>query len=351
MSKATIKGFFNPRHAGDTFKGLNSTIDGTVADKPIGNLFAFLKAAGRDYFIKRVPAGVLDPEGAIDSNGQAVPAWIEVPGQYHLARSSDNRVISPHTVTDSYAPLSLMDMAEELQPWCDAGWTTPDGVYSARNESLELLSLRLDAGGDLPDGEKFLHYMVFQNPHATGGKPKGKIISWRIVCANTFARAIASTADWTITHRIGIDTPEKQAEIMAERRKEAVEAWDNARKHIDALAERIQTLKGIPLSIGEAESMTDRLLGIGTKEKDSKRAENKKEAILRAFNMPQFGTFGKDAWDWNNAVTFTNSSEHAENNRKSKVSALDRLVRNVDPNATGYRFEEKANGLLAELIG
>lgn len=343
MSKATIKGFFNPRHAGDTFKGLNGSIDGTLAPTIIQDLRAFLKAAGRDYYIRKDP--VYQKFGT---------DFAEVENQFHLTRSSDSRVVSPHTVTESYEPLSLMDMADELQPWCDQGWTTPDGVYSARNESLELLTLRLDAGGiSMPDDEKFMHYIIFENPHASGGKAKGKIISWRVVCANTFAAAISAKSDFQITHRVAKGTPEEQQAIMATRTKDAVAAWEQAREYIRTLADRIAVMKAAKITKADAANLTAKLLGIeGDKEEDiSSRSKNRRDAILAGFNMPGFGTFGVSAYDWLNAVTFVNSSPLATINKKSKVDAVDRLVRNVTTNGTGFKMEADANSVLAEFIG
>ena len=351
MPKAKIKGFFNPAFEGDTFKGLNGSIDGEVATKVIADLPGFLKAAGRDYYVKKVPARILDPMGAIDEAGNIVPADIDVENQFHLVRSTDYHVVSPHTVTESYAPLSLVDIAEELQPWCDQGWISPDGVYSARNESLELLSMRLDAAGmTFPDGEKFVHYIIFTNSHATGGKAKGKIISWRVICANTFAAAISAVADFVISHRVAAGDTEAQQTIMAERLAAGVAGWKTAKDHIAALAEKVNAFKAIPFGLSQAEKLTDKLLDIGDPEKASTRAKNKKEAIMKAFNMPSVGTFGNSAYDWQNAVTFVNSSPFADINKKSKVSALDRLVRNVELQGTGFGFEAKANELLAELV-
>lgn len=340
---AKIKGFFNPRHAGDTFKGLNGSIDGMVADRIIGNLQDFLKAAGRDYYIRKDP--VYQRFGT---------EFAEVENQFHLVRSSDSRVVSPHTVTESYAPLSLMDMAEELQPWCDQGWVTPDGVYSAKEESMELLTLRLDAGNIvLPDGENFLHYIVFENAHATGGKAKGKIISWRVVCANTFASAVSAVSDFTISHRVARGSDEKQQEIMALRAKDAVSAWEQAKEHIRKLSDRITVMQAAKITAADAKNLTDRILGVDgmTEETISTRSKNKRAAILSAFNMPAMGTFGQSAYDLLNAVTFINSSPMAEFNRKSKVDALDRLVRNVSVNGTGFKEERKAEEVLAEVIG
>ena len=349
QTKNTITGFFNPRHAGDTYTGLGLAMgmDGTIADRVIPDLPSFLEAAGRNYYIKRVPAGVLDPNGAVAEDGSVVPSWIEVEGQYHLVRSSDHRVVSPHTVSEQYAPLSLVDMADELQPWCDAGWATPDGVYSSKRESLEILSMRLDAGGDLPDGEKFLHYVIFQNPHGAGGTAKGKIISWRIVCANTFAAAVSASSDFTISHRVAAGDHEAQRAIMVERSQQAVAAWSKVQDHIAGLADRINNWQSVPVSSTQAENLTDRLLGIAKLENASPQKKNRRAAILSGFNMPSMGTNGKTAWDWLNGVTYVNSSPNAEANKKSKVSAVERAVRVTDTNGTGFKLEQQAEKVLA----
>jgi len=340
--QATIKGYFNPVKTGDTFKGLNSSIDGEVAPKIYQGIGEFLTAAGRDYFIKK--AKVYQACG---------DTFAEVENQFHLVRSTDERVVSPHTVSDQYAPLSLVDMAEELQPWCDQGWATPDGVYSGRNESLEILTLRLDAGGTLPNDEKFMHYIVFQNPHGSGGTSKGKIISWRIICANTFAAAVSYASDFSITHRVAGGDHAVQQLIMAQRAKDAVAAWQKVQKHIADLSERINVWSGVQLAQKDAENLTEKLLGITDLEKASTRAKNRRDAILAAYSMPSMGTNGRTAWDWINGVTFVNSSPMAAINspKASKVSGVDRAIRTLDTNGSGFKLEADAEKVLANFNG
>jgi len=359
-----IKGFFNPRTEGDTFKGLGLAMgmDGTVADAIHRDLYGFLKAAGRDYHIKKVPAFDWSPVGAMDAeSGEMVPGAIEVENQYHLRRSHDHRIVSPGTVTDSYAPLSLMDVAEEIAPWVQAGWATPDAVFEARNGSLEVLVLRLDAGMDaneLRDGDFYVHYIVIQNPHGRGGKARGKIISFRIVCANTFAAAVSAASDFTITHRVAKGDPEEQAAIMQERTKEAVAAWEKVQAHIADLAKRINVWADATITFADAEHLTDQLLGLadgGTKTlagKDaSGQAKNDREAVLAAYAMPQYGTNGATVYDWINGVTFVNSSPNSDRVKGSKVSMIDRVVRNVDPNGTGLKVEVKAQKVVDAFLG
>lgn len=352
MKQATIRGFFNPRKEGDTFSGLNSSIEGTVAPHVIRSLPEFLREGGRDYFIRKVPARVTDPFGGLDENGNPVPMDRDVEGQFHLVRSNDGKVVSPHTVTGQYGPLSLLDLSEDLAPWVDAGWATPDGVYDSREGSLEILSLRLDAGEDPTDGE-FLHYAIIQNAHATGGTAKGKIISWRIICANTYARAVAAECDFSITHRTANGSADVQSAIMRERSKLAIQAWERLQGHVSKLAERVNVWKGSPITLADATLLTDRLLEIdGKKAEDiSGQAENRRESILAGFNVPKFGTFGQTAYDWMNAVTFDNSSPFSARNAKSKVGSLERVVRNVSATGSGFAFEGKAEKVLADYIG
>jgi hypothetical protein len=352
MSDRKIQAFFNGERQGDTFQGLNDSIQGRNAGRIIATLPEFLKEAGRDYCIRKVPARVTDPFGGIDASGAIVPMDRDVEGQFHLMRGSDGQVVSPHTVSGQYGPLSLVDLSEELNPWVSEGWATPDGVYSTDDGSVEVLSLRLDAGDVANMTPEFRHYAILENPHARGGKAKGKIISWRIVCANTFAMAIGAASDFTVGHRMANGDPETQSAIMRDRAKLKIQAWENLQTHVRTLAQRIDVLKSVPLGFKDAENLTEKLLGIdGVPVEDrSKRSENRKDAILAGFKFPQFGTFGESAYDWLNAVTFDTSSPFAPQNQKSKVSGMDRMLRNIDSTGVGYGIEAKANSLLETLV-
>jgi len=340
MVKSSIKAFYNCNNDGSKFSAFGFP-DGECTDICIRDLQKFLEVTGRNYFIKKAP--VLQRFGG----GEIA----EVENQYHLVRSVDERVVSPHTVTDQYAPLSLMDVAEEIAPWVQAGWATPDAVFEARNGSLEVLVLRLDAQGEITNGDFYVHYIVIQNPHGSGGKARGKIISFRIVCQNTFAAAVGAASDFLITHRVASGDAEAQQKIMAQRTKDAVEAWKKVQEHIRVLAEKVNVWQGIPLQFSDAKELTNKLLGVKDEEDASQRTLNRRDAILSAFSMPQFGTFGRNAYDWINGVTFVNSSPNAETNKSSKVSAIDRTVRNIDPTGTGFKLEFEAEELLAELVG
>lgn len=335
-----ITGFFNPQKEGDKFAGLNGTIDGRTNDHIEQNLHRFLEQADRDYDVLVRPAFVGTGDGERN----------EVPDQFFLTRSSDNVVISDKTVTRSYGPLSLKDIANELQPFCDQGWATPDGVYD-RGGSLEIVSLRLDAGGDLPNGETFKHYIIVENPHGGGGKIKGKIIDWRIVCANTFAAAVSASHDFTVTHRIPRESVDPN-DIMKQRIAFAVEQWENVQSHIRELADRIDVFSGFKMDDAAALAATDKLLAIDGRAEDaiSTRAKNKRDAIMAGFNKPEAGTDGDSLWDWYNGVTYFLSSPQAEINVKSKVDPLDRIVRNVSPDGSGAKVESRAMDIALDLI-
>lgn len=215
-----------------------------------------------------------------------------------------------------------------------------------------MLVLRLDASGEIADDEFFVHYIVIQNPHGSGGTAKGKIISFRVVCQNTFASACSAASDFAITHRVASGSAEEQAEVMAKRTQDAIKAWDKVQEHIRVLSEKVNTWSAAPIARADAEHLTEALLDIpaGKGTEATGRKRNMREAILDAWNRPQYGTFGQTGYDWLNAVTFVNSSPFSEIVQKSKVGAVDRAVRNMSATGTGFKVEQKAERILEGFI-
>jgi hypothetical protein len=340
-----ITGYFNARQEGDTnAPSMFAGVTGTTSEEVFTDIKAFLAAANRDYGILRVQSQVLDPFGGTDETGEIVPAIREVENQYHLTRTSDGRVVSPKTVSDQYHPMTLMDLAEEIQGWVDDEWCTPDAVFAGKNESLEIFSLRLDGGGELENGEQWTHQIVFRLPHGVGGKCRGSIISFREQCSNTFG-AMAFGKEFVIGHRMSAKmTEDERAAAMAKRAKDAATAFKVAQKHIEELEKRIALWESTPITFAQAEALTDSLLDITNIDdpKLSTRKKNRREAILEGFNMPRWGTMGDTLYDWFNGVTFENSSPNSEAVKKSTVETTDRMIRNVDPNGSGNKHEAKA---------
>ena len=351
MNAYGITGFFNARQDGDQHaKSIFSGIDGETAEAVISDLPTFLEAAGRDYGILRKPALIRDPFGGVNEDGEVIEAVREVENQFHLTRTNDGRVVSPHTVTAQYAPLTLLDVAAEIQPWCDAGWVTPDAVYSGKNESLELLCLRMDASGDLPNDLDWKHYIVIRLPHGSGGKAKGTYVHFSPTCSNAFG-SLGRGREFVIGHRISAQmTDDERHVVMGQRAKEAKEAWASANDHIAKVGQRINRWINAPVSMAQAELLTDTLLKITSLDDASTRKKNVRESILDGFQMPQFGTEGATLFDWLNGVTFVNSSPHSDAVSKSSVSPVDRIIRNVDPNGSGYKLEAKAYTLADQFL-
>jgi len=346
-----ITGFFNARTDTDkAAKSIFSGVTGETSDSIIKDLPTFLERAGRDYGILRTPALVTDPFGGVDAQGAICPVVREVENQFHLSRTSDGRVVSPHTVTKQYAPLTLMDVAAEIKPWLDAGWVTPDAVFSGKNESLELLCLRMDADGMLPNGEQWQHYIILRLPHAAGGKCKGQVVDFRERCSNVYA-AIGRGNEFTISHRISSKMTEAERQAaMGERVKLAKNAWKTAQDHVKALAGKVNAWNGRTVTNAQAVRLTNALLGIKSIDDASGNAKNKQEAILNGFDMPQFGTNGATLYDWVNAVTFYTSSPNSAVVAASKVNPTDRMIRNVDPQGTGFKMEDAAQKLAARFV-
>jgi hypothetical protein len=317
------------------------SVKGTLSDTLYHSLPDFLTAAGRSYGIRRVQS--VHPE-----------THAPIANQFLLLRSDNGKIVSPKNVSRSYAPMSLLDIAAEVQHFCDAGWATPDSVFGGGflpdgGESVEILCLRLDAGGiEFPAGEKLVHYMVLINPH-NGRKAQGKFISYRPWCKNMFSALLSGTYDFAIPHRIARE--EDPATIMQDRIRRAVETWENAKKKIRHLADRINIWNSLPLAANDVRNLTDRLLEIeGTPEAAiSSRSKNKRDAILSAFNRPDIGTHGATAYDFLNAVTFTVSSPDSPANRESKTPAGDRIIRSIDPLGSGFEIERGARILVDSL--
>lgn len=327
-----LKAFFNVRDGRD----MHSSIRGDVADTLIQSPAEFLQAGGYDYCVKRQPA-----YQAFEMDGER--QFAEVHNQFHLVRSSDQAVVSASTVTSSYDPLSLVDIADELQGIVDEGWATPDAVYTARNGQLEMLTYRIDFQGDI-DGENLQHYITVMNPHGAG-KAVGGILTYRPTCANIFA-SFRHGGDFAITHRKA-----RSAEGVAKARlARSVEIWDRLQKHIAGMAADIQMFKSFGVSRKEAEQLTAKLLGIlGKGDKEiSAQARNKRDRIINGFNLPAMGTNGQNLYDWFNAVTWMLSSPHA--NAKSKVSPTQRMVRTVDRQGTGFRLENRARQIALDMV-
>lgn len=334
--KQQARAFFN---LATDAEGVRMSVKGTMADRLYQGLPEFLQAAGRDYGIRRVQA--VHPE-----------THAPITNQYLLLRSNDGVIVGPKNVSKSYAPMSLVDIAAEVQPFCDQGWATPDSVFAGGflpdgGESVEILILRLDAGGiELPAGEKLVHYMVLINPH-NGRKAQGKFISYRPWCKNMFSALLSGGYDFAIPHRVARE--EDQAKIMQERIKRAIETWENAKKKIRRLADRIQFWNDLPLTLPEATTLTDRLLEIDPTEKPSTRTQNRREAILAAFDRADIGTHGQSAYDWLNAVTFVVSSPDCGLNATSTTPAGDRMIRCIDPLGSGFDMERSAKILVDSL--
>jgi hypothetical protein len=330
-----VTAYFNGRENGSKAT-LNSLIRGEQSDRIVRNLPEFLREAGRDYSIMVVPSYQQIPA---EDGGE--PEFRAVPDQFNLVRSSDRHVVSPKTVSGQTDPISLMDIADSVGSMVDAGWATPDCVYEARDGSLEVLTLRLDADGMLGE-EEFRYFACIVNPHGGSGKVQLKIVTFRPWCSNMFAAMVSQAYDLAVGHR-----KSRKAEVgtvTKERFDFAVQQWENLQEHIRRLSERVNVFSSMPLATRDAEELTDKLLGITKLEDASTQRKNDREFILANFDRKEIGTFGRNAWDWMNAVTHLTS-----NGRGGKKDPIDRIVGNLDPNGTGYKLEQKANGLLVAL--
>lgn len=219
--------------------------------------------AGMDYTIEKKPSQVL-----VDSDMPGYHKTVEVPGQYHLVRSTDNKIVSPQTVRNKYTVLQPSTQIDVLREYVDQGWATVDGIFSLYDGGSDVVCLQLDAQQSVTgDESEYQHYMVVQNFHGRGAC-RGKLVSFRVVCHNTATAAFGSKgvlSDWKIPHTASI----------GDRYKVACRTWENVKAQITEQAKILGLFAEHELDVPKC--ISD-ILGID--EDSSTRAINQRDLIL-----------------------------------------------------------------------
>ena len=259
---------------------------GSVITAPefIGDLPAFIREVGMAHTVEKVPAFVVDP--GLDDDGNPVNIPVAVPGQYHLRRDVDGKIVSPHTVTKKYTTIQVADMSDALAPFVQNGWATVDAAFSLYDGGADLVTLRLDFGESNPERE---YYAVIRNYHGRG-KCSGVVTATRVVCANTEAAAFGRGANFSIAHTGN----------AGQKVDWAVKTWEKLREYISARVDTLNVFAETTLAVPET------ILGILGVDKDSStKAKNQAMRIIEYANAPRANdTHGKTAADVYNAFTF-----------------------------------------------
>jgi|SRR5689334_6934830 len=293
----------------------------------------YLKAKGMDYDVLKEQAT------RVDADGNTVP----IENQFHLVRSTDQRVISPSTVSKRYSVTNPTKMCEPIAPLVAEGWIKPDNGFLFKDGSYEVCSFEmnsseLDDGGNVA-GEPWKHWVSLHNHQGGGGGLKGSVTSFRPICYNTSVAA-AKEACFTIRHTGDIDANYKWA----------IDRWQKLKDSIKKLSERMTVFADLTLSPSDAEAALHTLFGVEGKSADeiSTRTANELEFAMMEFSNPRRGTFGKTGLDLFNAITATNNHYAPKNSKESNEKRLSSLY---DVNGSRFKLEAAAVSLLEEMAG
>lgn len=286
------RGFFS---ALSLFQTENGYRGGKVATVDAGgDLDLFLELAGADYGISRVPAPHPTKLGE------------DVPGQCFLVRDVDQTVVSPKTVTTSCGIVTPTDLGESVRGLVDEGWLMPSDFMLQKREGIvgqtEILAFRVhdDFRPEIGDEKDWGWYLILKNPHGRG-VVQGQIAALRPSCTNQIA-GILRAWDWKVSHRIPKGDEDKTKRLVIS----AVEAWDDLKRRLAAMARNLGLLMDVPMSRDAALSAVESVLGIdpNAEEEDiSGNKRNKRDAIMAEFSNPNRATFGRNAFDLYMATT------------------------------------------------
>jgi len=270
-------------------------------------------------------------------------AVVEIPGQYHLVRSTDEAVISPSTVSDRYVATNPTKMVAPLEPMISEGWISPNNCFLFKEDSYEVITFRLDAG-QLPEkgninGESWYHFLSLHNHQGGGGQARGSIHSHRVVCENT-AMMAAQMASFAIRHTGQFDANYEWA----------IKTWKKLQEEIRKLSQRMTVLADTTITPNEAVKVIHEIYGVDGKSEDdiSTRTKNELDFAIREFSNPRRGTAGKTLADVYNAITSTNSHYTPA---KSKETELQRVSTMLDPQGSRHKLEAVTVGKLFQMAG
>jgi hypothetical protein len=281
----------------------------------------FLTEAVMDYTVAKEQATRVNLDGTV----------VNVPNQFHLVRSDDQRVVSPSTVTKKYETRIPRDLATVLDPIVQNGLGIYDAAFTLYEGQSEVVTVRLcdikaKPGNDASD---WLYYLIAQNYHGTG-KARFKLAGSRVVCHNSVTRAFSGGADLAMVHSKSI------IQKFADAPKVWAEAAAAVAKHCDRLSQ-LDKVVNVPETIDELLAIDDEA---------TTQQKNRRDRIVAAACMPAMGTYGKTLYDIFNAVTYDITHNAGG---KAGQTAGGRMESILD--GTRGDFEETMTGKLFALAG
>lgn len=306
------------------FRGFNTEGHAALRD--------LLVARGMDYEVRKQQVSIPAAESETDASRKGIMVLVE--NQHVIRRMSDGAVVSPMTVSDGYGEIAPMDMLEDLDPFVAEGWATPDAAFKIRQGVVECveaitLRLRIDACDPLQTetGDIYRGYLVARNYQGRGAA-SGSLFLERQV-SGTLYTALSKASSFKIVHRGQVK----------DKYKLAMKRWGDLRKIIDAMAAKFRSFGEVPMSLTEAEAFIDSLLKIKVGEKVSTQKRNLKAALLDAFCMPRFGTFGKTVADMYHGVAWVGSHYTASKSKLTDDDIMESLLEGTRGNRERQAME------------
>jgi len=282
-----------------------------------------IKEARLDWEVEQVPV-------YHQANGE----MLEVPDQYCVRRTDNNRVMS--VMSKRYQMIQnheTFSFADEIIGAGQAKWDTAGSIAGGRVVFMQVeLEGRLFLKSN-PD-DQTVKKVLFINSHDGSKALMGMITPVRVVCQNTLNAALGQKSNqFKIYHRKNFQSKKDEAAKILGL---ASAFYDDLQTVMDTLAEQQVTKSYV-------EGFVNALMP-STKDEVSTRTENRRSQITTLFSTGK-GNRGETKWDLFNAVT--EYVDHHSNGRVTE-SRLDRSEALADIEAES-RFERSILGSGATL--
>lgn len=159
-------------YAGDVpWHGLGVSVSPELTDQEM------LQAAGLDWEVEKLPL-------YFERGGERQ----EVPNLRALVRSTDSRLLS--TVGREWKPVQNREAMRFFRSFVEAGDAQMETAGSLYGGKMVWGLARLRAGFTLPGGDEVRGYVLLASPHESGKATIARVVSTRVVCANTMRVAV-----------------------------------------------------------------------------------------------------------------------------------------------------------------
>jgi hypothetical protein len=260
------------------------------------DLDLFLHLAGADY-------GVTAHQIINPVTGEPIPR------QFAVLRGTDNVVLNPSTVTESYGLITPTVLADSVRHLVNEGHCFPsDFMFLTKSDIAgngEVLVLKMNTGLNAAGEDDLQWFLVLTNFHGRG-KVKARIVCFRPSCENQMG-SIMSEFDWAVSHRV----PRGERGETAKRVISKAAQWENLNHRLETIGKRLDAIKSV--DVPDPLVFVNPLLGIKPDAKDediSGQKRNMRDAIVSEFHNHSRGAFGRNGWDLLNGLTAVNTHGH-----------------------------------------